>query len=42
MDIKPENFLLDADFNLVLIDWEQSNALIITVAPEIDVTWDVE
>lgn len=42
MDIKPGNFLLDADFNLVLIDWERSDAPITTAAPEIDGTWDVE
>ena len=42
MDVKPGNFLLDADFNLVLIDWEQSDAPITTAAPEIDGTWDVE
>ncbi|MCJ1246649.1 hypothetical protein MMC30_003858 [Trapelia coarctata] len=42
MDVKPENFLLDADSNLVLIDWEQSDAPITTAAPEIDGTWDVE
>ncbi|KAI1076824.1 kinase-like domain-containing protein [Whalleya microplaca] len=42
MDIKPGNFLLDADSNLVLIDWEQCDAPISTAAPEIDGTWDVE
>ena len=42
MDIKPGNFLLDEDSNLVLIDWEQSNAPATTAAPEIDGTWDVE
>ena len=42
MDIKPGNFLLDANFQLVLIDWEQSDAPITTVAPEVDGTWDVE
>ena len=42
MDVKPGNFLLDADFHLVLIDWEQSGAPITTVAPEVDGTWDVE
>ncbi|KAM0805143.1 kinase-like domain-containing protein [Usnea florida] len=42
MDIKPGNFLLDADHHLVLIDWEQSDAPISTAAPEIDGTWDVE
>ena len=42
MDIKPGNFLLDADSHLVLIDWEQSDAPITTAAPEVDGTWDVE
>lgn len=42
MDVKPGNFLVDADHNLVLIDWEQSDAPISTAAPEIDDTWDVE
>jgi len=42
MDIKPGNFLLDADYSLVLIDWEQSDAPVTTAAPEIDGTWDVE
>lgn len=42
MDIKPGNFLLDADLHLVLIDWEQCDAPITTAAPEIDGTWDVE
>ncbi|KAL8945381.1 MAG: hypothetical protein Q9211_000090 [Gyalolechia sp. 1 TL-2023] len=42
MDIKPGNFLLDADHHLVLIDWEQSDAPVSTAAPEIDGTWDVE
>ncbi|KAI9748037.1 MAG: hypothetical protein M4579_007326 [Chaenotheca gracillima] len=42
MDIKPRNLLLDADLNLVLIDWEQSDAPVTTAAPEIDSTWDVE
>lgn len=42
MDIKPGNFLLDADSSLVLIDWEQSDAPVTTAAPEIDGTWDVE
>jgi serine/threonine protein kinase len=42
MDIKPGNFLLDEDSNLVLIDWEQSDAPVTTAAPEIDGTWDVE
>ena len=38
MDVKPGNFLLDADHDLVLIDWEQSDAPITTAAPEIDGT----
>lgn len=42
MDVKPGNFLIDADFDLVLIDWEQNDAPITTAAPEIDGTWDVE
>ena len=42
MDVKPGNFLLDADLHLVLIDWEQSDAPITTAAPEIDGSWDVE
>lgn len=42
MDVKPGNFLLDADLHLVLIDWEQSDAPVTTAAPEIDGTWDVE
>jgi hypothetical protein len=42
MDIKPGNFLLDADFDLILIDWEQSDTPLTTAAPEIDGTWDVE
>ncbi|MCJ1422408.1 hypothetical protein MMC29_000288 [Sticta canariensis] len=42
MDVKPGNFLLDADLDLVLIDWEQCDAPVITAAPEIDGTWDVE
>ena len=42
MDIKPGNFLLDANFNLMLIDWEQSGAPVTTAAPEVDGTWDVE
>ncbi|KAI1175975.1 kinase-like domain-containing protein [Nemania sp. FL0916] len=42
MDLKPGNFLLDADSSLVLIDWEQSDAPVTTAAPEIDGTCDVE
>ncbi|CAG8961774.1 hypothetical protein HYFRA_00006317 [Hymenoscyphus fraxineus] len=42
MDIKPGNFRLDDNNNLVLIDWEQNDALVTTAAPEVDGTWDVE
>lgn len=42
MDIKPGNFLLDGDSNLVLIDWEQSDAPITTAAPKINGAWDVK
>jgi hypothetical protein len=42
MDLKPGNFMIDADWNLVLIDWEQNDAPVTTAAPEIDGTWDVE
>ncbi|KAI4114213.1 MAG: hypothetical protein LQ345_004977 [Seirophora villosa] len=39
MDIKVSNFLLDADRNLLLIDWEQSGAALHTLAPEADGSW---
>ncbi|KAK2777316.1 nima-related kinase 5 [Colletotrichum kahawae] len=42
MDIKPGNFLIDRDDNLVLGDWEQTDAPTTTTAPEADGTWDVE
>ncbi|KUJ11612.1 uncharacterized protein LY89DRAFT_739039 [Mollisia scopiformis] len=42
MDIKPANFLIDADFHLVLIDWERSGVPAAVTAPEVDGTWDVE
>ncbi|KAL7937968.1 kinase-like domain-containing protein [Trichoderma chlorosporum] len=42
MDIKPGNFLIDYEKNLILIDWEQSGAPATTLAPEADGTWDVE
>ena len=42
MDIKPSNFLLDDDGNLVLIDWEQNGAPPYALAPEADGSWDVE
>jgi serine/threonine protein kinase len=41
MDIKPANFLLDDNDNLILIDWEQVSAPPSTLAPEADGTWDV-
>lgn len=41
-DIKPANILLDDEDNVVLIDWEQALAPIITIAPEADGTWDVK
>ena len=37
-DIKPGNFLLDDDGNLVLIHWEQSDAPATTLAPKADGT----
>ncbi|KAJ9137675.1 Protein kinase-like domain [Pleurostoma richardsiae] len=42
MDVKPGNFLLDEDLNLVLADWERSDAAVTIAAPEIDGTWDAE
>ncbi|KAI8253799.1 hypothetical protein K4K58_006927 [Colletotrichum sp. SAR11_239] len=42
MDIKPGNFLIDQDGNLVLGDWEQTDAPTTTIAPEADGTWDTE
>ncbi|QYS96994.1 Protein kinase domain-containing protein [Trichoderma simmonsii] len=42
MDIKPGNFVIDDQENLILIDWEQSGAPATTLAPEADGTWDVE
>lgn len=41
MDIKPGNFIVDDQENLLLIDWEQSGAPATTLAPEADGTWDV-
>lgn len=41
MDIKPGNFIVDDEENLILIDWEQSGAPPTTLAPEADGTWDV-
>ncbi|KAK4203555.1 hypothetical protein QBC40DRAFT_274512 [Triangularia verruculosa] len=41
MDIKPGNFIIDRNSDLVLCDWEQSDAPPTTLAPEADGTWDV-
>ncbi|KAI5923652.1 kinase-like domain-containing protein [Camillea tinctor] len=40
-DIHPGNFVVDAQQNLVLIDWEQRGTSASTLAPEADGTWDV-
>ncbi|PMD26774.1 hypothetical protein NA56DRAFT_667929 [Hyaloscypha hepaticicola] len=42
MDIKPANFVLDANKDWILIDWEQSGAPFYTLAPEADGSWDIE
>jgi hypothetical protein len=42
MDIKLANFVLDANQDLILIDWEQGGAPLYTLAPEADGSWDVE
>ncbi|KAL8724400.1 MAG: hypothetical protein Q9166_007971 [cf. Caloplaca sp. 2 TL-2023] len=42
MDIKPANLVLDADRNLMVVDWEQSGAALYTLAPEADGSWDVK
>jgi serine/threonine protein kinase len=42
MDIKPANFVLDSNQNLILIDWEQSGAPLYTLAPEANGSWDVK
>ncbi|KAI1414702.1 hypothetical protein F5Y13DRAFT_158119 [Hypoxylon sp. FL1857] len=41
MDIKPGNFLIDEHQNLVLCDWEQTDAPCTTLTPEADGSWDV-
>ncbi|GAW23020.1 hypothetical protein ANO14919_125680 [Xylariales sp. No.14919] len=38
MDVKPGSFIVDADENLVLSDWEQTDAPATTLAPEADGT----
>lgn len=42
MDVKPGNFVADANDNLILCDWEQHDAPATTLAPEVDGTWDVK
>ncbi|MCJ1407364.1 hypothetical protein MMC19_001435 [Ptychographa xylographoides] len=42
MDIKPANFVVNANKDLILIDWEQSGAPSYTLAPEADGTWDIK
>lgn len=42
MDIKPANFVLNTNKDLILIDWEQRGAPSYTIAPEADGSWDVE
>lgn len=42
MDIKPANFVVNDNKDLILIDWEQSGASRYTLAPEADGTWDVK
>lgn len=42
MDIKPANFVVDANRDLVLIDWEQSGAWQYSLAPDADGSWDVK
>lgn len=41
MDIKPANFLVDDEGDLILIDWEQSGAPLYTLAPEASGEYDV-
>ena len=41
MDIKPGNFVVNANRDLVLIGWEQSGAWQYSLAPEADGSWDV-
>ncbi len=42
MDMKPGNFILNDNHDLIHIDWEQTDAPVTTVAPELDGTWDAE
>lgn len=41
MDIDPGDFLIDKRQNLIMCDWEQTDAPSTTLAPEADGTWDV-
>jgi hypothetical protein len=42
MDVKLGNFLLDDQYDLILIDWEQSGAPPSTLASEANGEWDVK
>jgi len=42
MDIKPANFVVNANRDLILLDWEQSGAWQYSLAPEADGSWDVK
>lgn len=42
MDIKPGNFILNDNHDLVLIDWEQTDAPVTSVVPELHGIWDAE
>ena len=42
MDIKPANFLVNSNRDLILIDWEQSRAWKYSLAPEADGSWDAK
>lgn len=42
MDIKPANFVVNANKDLILIDWEQSGACQYSLAPEADGSWNVK
>jgi serine/threonine protein kinase len=42
IDIKPANFLLDTNKDLILIDWEQSRVLLYTLVPEANSFWDIK
>ncbi len=42
MNIKPINFVLDSNQNLILIDWKQSGTSLYTLAPEANGSWNVK